>query len=171
MIGGRVSFVRSRWSCLGIGDGLKEMGPIVEDDVGGGGSGVLEEAISGATGSDGGAPGEDAELRDGVEGKGQQVEGGEDVGEGLLAVTEIVFEVVDAALENVEGLVLDLPSGAAAGGEFGHGLGGDRQVGHEAVEVSSRSLGIADLDGEAIDVEGIVGIAQWHAGEPAVDAG
>jgi hypothetical protein len=111
------------------------MRPIVEDDVGGDGAQMLEEAVPGTAGGERGAPGEDAELGDGVEGEGEQVEGDEDAGEGLLAVAEIVLEVVAVGLEDVEGLVLDLPAGAAAGGEFGDGFGADRQVGDEAVGV------------------------------------
>jgi hypothetical protein len=42
-------------------------------------------------------------------------------------MAEIVLEVVAIGLEYIEGLVLDLPAGAAAGGEFGDSLGGDRQ--------------------------------------------
>src|SRR4029077_7293152 len=40
----------------------------------------------------------------------------------------VVFEVVAVGLEDVECLVLDRPSGAAACGEFGDGVGGDRQI-------------------------------------------
>ena len=82
-----------------------------------------------------------------------------------------MLEVVSVGLEDVEGLVLDLPAGTAAGGELGDGLGGDRQVGDEAVVVGSLSLGVEDLDGEPIDAEGILAGAQRHAGEPAVDVG
>src|SRR5947199_834584 len=92
-----------------IGDCLEEVRPIGEDDIGGDGAQVLEEAVSGAAGGEGGAPGEDAELGDGVAGEGEQVEGDEDAGEGLLAVAEIVLEMVSVGLEDVEGLVLDLP--------------------------------------------------------------
>jgi hypothetical protein len=37
------------------------MEPVLEDDVGGDGPQMLEEAIRGTTGDDGGSPGEDAE--------------------------------------------------------------------------------------------------------------
>ena len=91
--------------------------PVWEDDVGGDGAQVLEEVIAGAAGGGGGAPGEDGELGDGVEGEGEEVEGDEQAGEGELAVAEVVFEVVAVGLEDVEGLILDLPAGPAAGGE------------------------------------------------------
>ena len=45
----------------------------VQDDVGGDGAQMLEEAVSGAAGGNGGAPGEDTEIGDGVEGEGEQV--------------------------------------------------------------------------------------------------
>src|SRR3954466_8414849 len=98
---------------------------------------MLEEAVSGAAGGDGGAPGEDTEIGDGVEGEGEQVEGDEEVGQGELAVAEVVLEVVALGLEDVEGLVLDLPSGAAAGGQFGDTVCGDRQIGDEGIVVGA----------------------------------
>ena len=55
--------------------------------------------------------------------KGEQIEGDQDAGEGFLAVPKVVFEIVSVGLEHVEGLVLDLPTGAAAGGQFGDGAG------------------------------------------------
>jgi len=106
-----------------------------------------------------------------MKGECQQVEGDEDAGECFLAVTEIVFEVVAVGLEDVEGLVLDLPASPAAGGDFGNGLGGDRQIGDEAVGIGHLSFGVADLDGEPIDDEGVVAGAQRHGGEPAIDVG
>jgi hypothetical protein len=48
-----------------------------------------------------------------------------------------VFEIVTVGLEHVEGLVLDLPAGAAAGGQFGDGVGRDREIRNEAVVVSA----------------------------------
>ena len=82
-----------------------------------------------------------------------------------------MLQVVSVGFENVEGLILDLPAGAAGGGELGDRLGGDRQVGHEAVVVGPLSLGVEDLDGEPIDAEGILAGAQRHIAEPAVDVG
>ena len=81
----------------------------------------------------------------------------------------VVFEVVAVGLEDVECLVLDLPSGAAACGEFGDGVGGDRQISEEAVVVGPLSLGIEDLDGEPIDGDGVLAVAHRHAGKPAID--
>ena len=69
----------------------------------------------------------------------------------------------------VECLVLDLPSGAAASGEFGDGVGSDGQIGNEAVVVGSLSLGIEDLDGEPIDADGVLAVAHRHARKPAID--
>ncbi len=75
-----------------------------------------------------------ADVADGMDSEGKKVQGDEDGGKVLLAVTEAVLQVVSLGLENVEGLVLDLPAGAAAGGEFGDILGsklhwgGDRRV-------------------------------------------
>ena len=43
-----------------------------------------------------------------MEGKGQEVHGGEHHGEVFLAMAEVVFEVVAVVFEDVEALVLDL---------------------------------------------------------------
>src|SRR3954452_20959742 len=128
---------------------------------------MLEEAVFGTVG--GGAPGEDTEIGGGVEGEGEQVEADQEVGQGLLTVAEVVLEVV--ALEHVEGLVLDLPSGTAARGQFGDAVRGDQQVGHEGVVVGTLARAAEDLDGQPVDVHGIGGAAQRDLGEPAIDAG
>ena len=101
----------SRWSYRRRGDGLQEVGPVLEDDVGGDGPQMLEEAIRGAAGDDGGAPGEDAEISGGVECEGEQIEGDQNAGEGFLAVAKVVFEVVSVGLEHVESLVVSRPEG------------------------------------------------------------
>jgi hypothetical protein len=46
-----------------------------------------------------------------------------------------VFEIVTVGPERVEGLVFDLPPGAAAGGQFGDGAGRDREIRDEAVVI------------------------------------
>jgi hypothetical protein len=66
-------------------------------------------------------------------------------------VSEIVFEVACVGLPDVEGLVLDLPAGAAAGGDFGDVVPVDRQIGDEAVVIGALSGGVADLDFEPVD--------------------
>ena len=112
----------SRWPYGRGGDGPKQVVPVLEDHIGGDGPQMLEEAVFGATRDDGGSPGKNGEISGGMEGKGQQVEGDEDIGEGLLAVPEAVLEVVSAGLEDVEGLVLYLPARPAAGGQFSNGV-------------------------------------------------
>jgi len=64
-----------------------------------------------------------------------------------------------------------LPTRPPAGGEFGDGIGGDREIGDEAVVVGSLCLGVEGLDGEPVDRDGILGGAQRHGVEPAVDGG
>src|SRR3954465_12570750 len=81
----------------------------------------------------------------------------------------IPLEVV--ALEHVEGLVLDLPSGTAARGQFGDAVRGDRQGGHEGGVVGTLARAAEDLDGHPVDAHGIGGAAQRDLGEPAIDAG
>src|ERR1700722_4998996 len=97
------------------------------------------------------------------------MEGDKNTGQGFVAVSKVVPKVVSVGLQHVEGLVLDLPAGTAAGGQFADGVGRDRKIGDETVIIGSLSLGVADLDGEPVDQAGVVCGAQRHPGEPAID--
>ena len=61
-----------------------------------------------------------------VEGEGEQIEGDQQSGQVLLAVAEVVLEVVAIGFENAEGLVFNFLPGAAAGCEFRHLVAIDR---------------------------------------------
>ena len=96
------------------------MRPILEHDVCGDGPQVLEEPVDRAFCGDRRPPGQDGEGGDGVIGERQQVQHHQHAGQRVLAVAEIVLEVVAAAFEDVERLVLDprlrgdMPSSAPA---------------------------------------------------------
>jgi hypothetical protein len=92
------------------------MRPILEHDVCDDGPQVLEEPISGTFCGDRRAPGGDGQGCNGVISKCQQVQDHQHAGQRVLAVAEIVLEVVATALEDIERLVLDLPSRPSAGG-------------------------------------------------------
>lgn len=70
-----------------------------------------------------------------MEGESEQVQGHEHGGKIGFPVPEVVFEIVAVILQDIEALVLDFPSGAAAGGEVDHRVGADLEVGDEAVAV------------------------------------
>src|ERR1700722_5172479 len=160
----------SRWPYRRRGDGLQQMRPVLEDNIDGDSPQMLEEAVCRAARNDRGAPGKDPEISGGVECESEQIEGDQDAGEGFLAVSKVVFEIVSVGLQNVKGLVFDLPPSAAAGGQSGDGVGGDREIGDEAV-VSTLAFSVEDLDGEPVDQDGIVRGAQRYGVEPAVDVG
>src|SRR3954451_16936464 len=109
-----------------------------------------------------GAPEFIADVADGVDGERQQVQADQDGGEGLLAVSEAVLEVVALGLEHVERLVLDLPSRPATGGQFDDGTGADRQIGDAAVAIRRLAPGVDDLDREPVDPERVLAVAQRH---------
>ncbi len=132
---------------------------------------MLEETVGRAAGDHRGSPGENAKISRGVKREGKQVESDQNPGEGFLAMSEAVLKVVAVGLEHVEGLVLDLPAGPAAGGQFGDGVLRDREIGDEAIVIGSLALGIEDLDGKPVDCDGIFRGAQWHSVEPAVNGG
>src|SRR5665213_1092580 len=82
-----------------LGDGPQQMCPVLKHHIDSDASQVLEEPVCGAAGYDGLPPGQDGKISGGVEGEGQQVERQKDAGQGLLAVAEIVLEVVAVGLE------------------------------------------------------------------------
>ena len=87
-----------------------------------------------------------------MEGEGQQVEGGEDGGQVLLAVAEIVFEVIALCFQDVEAFVFDFPARPSAGGQFDDGVGVGGQVSDEAVAVGHLAGGVADVDHSQLTV-------------------
>jgi hypothetical protein len=149
----------SRWPEVGCGDDSQQVRPIGKDHIGGDGPEVFEEAVCGAASGECFPPGQHGEMCGGVEGEGEQVEGEKDAGQGLLAVAEVVLKVIAVGLQHVEGFVLDLPPAPPAGGQFGDGIGGHRQVGDETVVVGPLGRSVADLDGEPVDRDGIGGAA------------
>lgn len=74
---------------FGVGDGAEQRVPVGEDDVGGDGAQVLEEAVSRAAGGHGGAPRQDAQVGCGVEGECQKIEGRQEIGQGGFAMAEV----------------------------------------------------------------------------------
>lgn len=84
------------------GQGCKQAVPRGENKEDCDGSQPFEEAVACSCLVDGLEPSVIGEFSDGVEGEGQQVEGGEDGGQVLLAVAEIVFEVIALCFQDVE---------------------------------------------------------------------
>ena len=86
-----------------------------------------------------------------MEGEGEQIEGDQQSGKVLLAVAGVVLEVVAIGFENVEGLVLNLPSGSACGCGCRRGSGSAR--------TGSHSLIARDPLGVGVDAPGRTGFA------------
>src|SRR5919202_2982094 len=100
--------------------------------IGRDGADVLEEARARSFGGSGLDPELFEAVADRMKCEGEQVHGGEHHGEVLLAVPEVVLEVVAVGLEDVEAFVLDLPPRPGAGHDLGDGVAGDGQRGHES---------------------------------------
>ena len=103
------------------------------------------------------------EFSDGVEGEGQQVEGGEDGGQVLFAVAEVVFEVIALCFQDVEAFVFDLPARPSAGRQFDDGVAVGGQVSDEAVAIGHLAGGVANLDHQPVDRHGVGAVAQRDA--------
>ncbi len=93
---------------LAVDEGSDEGGPVGDEEVAGDRAEVLEEALAGADALAGFLPGPCDEIAERMEGEGEQVHGGQEGGEVLVAVTEVVFEIITLGLEDVETLVLVL---------------------------------------------------------------
>lgn len=156
---------------LGVDEGLHEALPIGKDEVDGDCLDMLEEALAGAGRGSGVDPELFETIADRVTGEGQEVHGGEHHGEVLLAVAEIVFEVVAVVLENVDAFVLNLPSQPGTGAEAGDALAGDWQRGHEDVDVGDLALGVRNGNADPIDETAILAVAERRAFEPAIARG
>ena len=95
--------------------GCQQVLPRGKNEEDGDRSQPFEEAGTGSCLVDGLQPKIVGEFGNGVEGERQEVEGGEDGGQVLLAVAEVVFEVIALGFQGVEAFVLDLPARLAAG--------------------------------------------------------
>jgi len=62
------------------------------------------------------------------EGEGEQVDGGEGLGQALLVMTEVVFERVAVVFQHVEAFILDLPARSGASGDLSHRVPGHWQM-------------------------------------------
>ena len=151
-----------------VGEQAHQRSPVGERVVFGDGAQVLEQAHSRAEPLAGLLPECFGEFAGGVQREGEQVEDDEHVGEGVGAVAEVVLEVVTVLLEDIEGFVLDLPSGAGALGEFGDVGAVDGQAGDEGAAVGDGAVGSRAGDLEPVDAQGVVAIAQRQVGHPAV---
>ena len=159
---------RRDWWRLCKGEGEQQIFPRREDVIGRYRGQLVEEIIARPELCPGGAPEFVADVADGVDREGQQVQTHQDGGKILLPMSKAVLKVVAVGLEHVERLVLDLPPCPAAGGKLDDRVGTDRQIGDEAVAVCRLPLGIDDLDLEPVDLERILAVTQRHVMQPAV---
>lgn len=86
----------------------------------------------------------------------------------LVAVTEIMFDMIAPGFQDVEGLVFDFPAGTAAGGQSGDVGWADLEIGDEAVAIGYFIVGVEDLDLEPVDLQGILAVAQRNIVDPPV---
>src|SRR5208337_4000303 len=152
----RVRRSRREWWWLGEGEREKQIVPGGEDQERGDRRQLVEEVVAWSELCPCGAPKIVANVADGMDCEGEQVQGGQNGREVLFSVAEAVFEVVALVFENVEGFVLDLPSRPAAGCEFNDVFAADRQIGDEAVAIGRLALGVEDLDLKPVDLERII---------------
>ena len=103
--------------------------------------------------------------------KGQDVQGCQERGELLFAMTEVMFQVIALGLERIIVFVFDFPTGAAGGGKGGDVLVGDREIGYPAIEVEHLALGVGLGEFTPVDPEGILAFGQGHRVGIAIGVG
>ena len=87
-----------------------------------------------------------------------------------MAVPEIVFELVAVIFEDVEALVLDLPSRPAAGDDLGDVVLGYGKAGHPGHGIFDLSLGVQDLETDPVHQYRILAVSDRNGLDPAVAA-
>ena len=137
-----VSDIYEVWRDGEGGEGLEEDLPGGKEDVGAQHEDVGEEAGSLDRRFASGLPGRFEQVEHGMPGEGEQIEGRQRHREKPLAMAEIVFEFVAVVFQNVEALVLDLPSRAAAGDDLGDIVFGDGKAGHPGHRIFDLALGV-----------------------------
>ncbi len=95
----------------------------------------------------------------GVEGEGEQVQGGEGFGQMLFSVAEVVFQTVAVVFERVEAFIFDLPPGSGAGCDLGDRLGRDGLAGGECAVAGRLSGCVGDRDAYPVDLERVPAVA------------
>ena len=75
--------------------------------------------------------------------------------------------MIAMVLEHVEGLVLDLPAGAATGGEFLDVVAVHFQIGDEGVAVGDGAVRACDRDCQPVDAQGVAAVADGQTGHPS----
>src|SRR3954468_1413769 len=152
----------------GEGQRCQKIVPGGEDQEGGDGSQVFEEPAAGSHLLHRLAPELFGQIADGMEGESQKVQRNEHGGKIDFPMPKVVFEMVAVVLQNIEAFVLDLPTRPATGGQFGHRVAADLEVGDEAVAVGDGAGGVDDLDHEPVDGHGLGIAAQRNVAQPAV---
>jgi len=156
------------WRRLGKSEREEQVVPGREDQIGRDRCELAEEVVAGPKLGPCVTPEFIADVANGMEGEGQQVQAHQDGCEILLPVSEVVLKVVTLVLQDIERLVLDFPPGPATGGKFDDGVGTDGQIGDKVVAIRRLALGIDDLDLEPVDRQRIPAVAQRHAPQPAI---
>ena len=72
-------------------------------------------------------------------------------------MSEVVFEMISVAFEDVEALVFDFPPGSGASGDLGDGLAGDGERGDEGAIIGCFAAGIGDGHADPVDVQSLAG--------------
>ena len=106
-----------------------------------------------------------------MEEEGQKVQGGEQGGQMLLAMAEIVFEVVALRFEGVVILVFHFPPGSSGLNNLSYGVIGDGVGGDESILVSHPTVRTAHRDFTPVHQQGIIPISEGHIIEIAVAPG
>ena len=88
-----------------------------------------------------------------VKEKRQEIEGGEERGQMLGPMAEVVFEMIAVRFEGIVVFILYFPPGAARLHERGNGFCRERNLRHEGIVVELGTRGIRECEFTPIDVQ------------------
>ena len=135
------------------------MVPVVEEEPVQKSRQFLEEGNAGAVAKAEGAIAGIKKLQGRMQEKGQNVEGGEQIGEVARPVPKIMLEVVAPELEGLDVLIFDFPSCPSGEGQGDERVGGDRMVCDPRVVIETLSrLDIGNREFKPVHRHGILGI-------------
>ena len=109
------------------------------------------------------------QFQQGVPREGQQVQRRQQRGQVLLAVSEIVFEMIALRFEHVVVFVFDLPTRAPGGDPPGHGVRRELPVGDLGVVLKHFPGVIRHRQVAPVDRQSVVRIDQRHRVGPAIN--
>ena len=114
---------------------VKKMLPAVEDHVASQGPEIMKESAADGKGFSQQAVVIIGDVQSSVNEKGEQIQGEQGVGEMLITVAKVMFQMVALIFEYIDIFILDLPAGTPYSAEFGDIVERNRMIGGPSIVI------------------------------------